>query len=184
MSTDAVSDAAPAWYVLRAYKAEKKAEAVLEAERVEHFIAKKWAVRVYHGRKGRYLVPAIPSLVFVKATREELKALKAANPFMQYVMDLTMPQGVPLSVPAAQMDSFIKIASHSVDTDQVSYLTPDEVDITTGTSVRIHGGIFDGAEGRFVRVKGKRDRRVVVELSGLGTAVAAEVHPDLIEILK
>ena len=49
--------------------------------------------------------------------------------------------------------------------------------------VCIHGGKFDKVKGMFVRVQGKRNRRVVVLLEGV-MAVSAEVHPDLIEVLS
>ena len=49
--------------------------------------------------------------------------------------------------------------------------------------VRIHGGKLNGVMGVFMQVQGKRNRRVVVLLEGV-MAVAAEVHPDLIEVIS
>ena len=48
-----------------------------------------------------------------------------------------------------------------------SYFSPDEINVAKGTKVRIHGGQFNGLEGTFIKVKGARDRRVVVEVSGV-----------------
>jgi transcription antitermination factor NusG len=45
--------------------------------------------------------------------------------------------------------------------------------------VRIIGGMFAGAEGVFVRVKG--DRRVVVNIEGLVAVATTFVHPSMIE---
>ena len=52
-----------------------------------------------------------------------------------------------------------------------------------GTRVCIHGGKLDGVKGMFMRVKGKRNRRVVVMLEGI-MGISAEVHPDLIEVIS
>lgn len=50
--------------------------------------------------------------------------------------------------------------------------------------MRIHGGTFNGTEGIFVKIKGKRNRRVVVLIEGLAAvAINAELSPDIIEIL-
>lgn len=58
-----------------------------------------------------------------------------------------------------------------------------ELDLQKGSRVRIHGGKLNGVTGVFMQVQGKRNRRVVVLLEGV-MAVAAEVHPDLIEVIS
>lgn len=78
------------------------------------------------------------------------------------------------------MDSFIKIASHNEE--NTIYYKPNEIDLEKETHVRIHSGKLNGVEGVFMRVQGKRNRRAVVMLEGI-IAVAAEVHPDLIEVI-
>ena len=45
------------------------------------------------------------------------------------------------------------------------------------------GDNLNGVMGVFMQVQGKRNRRVVVLLEGV-MAVAAEVHPDLIEVIS
>ena len=84
-------------------------------------------------------------------------------------------------VPDEQMDSFIKIASQYEET--TVYYKPEEIDVRKGTRVCIHGGKLDGVKGVFMRVKGKRNRRVVVMLEGI-MGISAEVHPDLIEVIS
>lgn len=173
----------PRWHVMRAYKAEKAAEEWLSGTEMRYFIAKQWAVREYHGRKGRYMVPAIPGIIFIKATRDELAKAKLSMPRLQYVMDRAVTPPEPLTVPERQMENFITVASRALDTESVEFLLPDEQMPAAGTQVRIHGGPFDGVVGTFRRVKGHRNRRLVVELPGLG-AVSAEVKPDLVEVIQ
>lgn len=169
------------WYVMRAYKCENKAEERLSREDgLRYFIPKHYAVRVYHGVKSKRLVPVIPSLVFVQASRKQLVRFKKENNFLQYVMNRTDNGTECLIVPNDQMDNFIKVASRPEE--NLRYFNPDEIDIRKGTPVRIIGGIFDGVEGVFMRTEGVRDKRVVVLLKGV-LAVSAKIHPDLIEVL-
>ena len=86
-----------------------------------------------------------------------------------------------LVVPDDQMESFIKVSSQYGE--NISYYNPDELDLRKGCRVRIHGGKLNGVTGVFMQVQGKRNRRVVVLLEGV-MAVAAEVHPDLIEVIS
>ncbi len=166
---------------MRAYKCEKLAEEKLsDKDGLDYFIAKRYVVRVYHGVKSKRLVPVIPSLVFVHARHDQIVAFKQRYNFLQFAMWERRIGQEYIVVPDDQMYSFIKVASqHEKD---VTYYRPDEIDLKKGTRVRIHGGELDGVEGTFVRVQGKRNRRVVVMLDGI-MAAATEVHPDLIEAL-
>ena len=86
-----------------------------------------------------------------------------------------------LVVPDDQMENFIKVSSQYEE--NIAYYNPDELDFRKGCRVRIHGGKLNGVTGVFMQVQGKRNRRVVVLLEGV-MAVAAEVHPDLIEVIS
>ena len=61
---------------------------------------------------------------------------------------------------------------------QVIYLPPTEYSMQKGDRVRITGGVFEGVEGIFVRVKG--DRRVVVSIQGVMAVATTFIHPSLI----
>lgn len=170
------------WFVMSAYKNEKKAEEKLSGkDGLEYFIPKCYAVRVYHGVKSKRLVPVIPNLVFVHASRKQITDFKKYHNFLQFVTWEKSTRLEYLVVPDEQMESFITIASQYEET--TVYYKPEEIDIRKGTRVCIHGGKFDGVKGVFMRVQGKRNRRVVVMLEGV-MAVSAEVHPDLIEVIS
>lgn len=171
------------WFVMRAYKNEKMAEDRLKDKEygLEYFIPKHYAVKTYHGVKSTRLVPVIPSLVFVHASHSQITEFKKRYNFLQFAMWKKSTGMEYITVPDDQMDSFIQIASlHEKDT---VYYKPDEIDIRKGTRVCIHGGKLDGVKGVFMRVKGKRNRRVVVMLEGI-MGISAEVHPDLIEVIS
>lgn len=169
------------WFVMRAYKCEQKAEHCLQAENVEYFIPKHCVIRVYHGVKSKRFVPVIPSLVFVRATHGRIVDFKKRHNFLQFAMWEKSTGIEYIIVPDYQMKPFIRVASQ-LD-KEVTFYTPEEIDLSEGTRVRIHGGELDGVEGTFVRVQGKRNRRVVVMLDGI-MAVATEVHPDIIEVIE
>lgn len=170
------------WFVMRAYKSEKRAEEKLNGkDGLEYFIPKYYAVRVYHGVKSRRLVPVIPNLVFVHASRMQITEFKKRYNFLQFVMWEKSTGLEYLVVPDDQMESFIKVSSQYEE--NISYYSPDELDLRKGRRVRIHGGKLNGVTGIFMQVQGKRNRRIVVLLEGV-MAVAAEVHPDLIEVIS
>ena len=170
------------WFVMRAYKSEKRAEEKLKGkDGLEYFIPKCYAVRVYHGVKLKRLVPIIPNLVFVHASRTQITDFKKRYNFLQFVMWEKSTGLEYLVVPDDQMESFIKVSSQYGE--NISYYNPDELDLRKGCRVRIHGGKLNGVTGVFMQVQGKRNRRVVVLLEGV-MAVAAEVHPDLIEVIS
>ncbi len=169
------------WYVMRAYKSENLAEEKLSGEGgLEFFIPKHYVMRTFHGRKSKRLVPVIPSLVFVHASKDQILAFKKLYNFLQFVMWEKSTGSECLVVPDRQMEDFIKVSSQLEES--TVYFKPEEINIKRGTRVHIHGGRFDGVDGVFMQVKGKRNRRLVVMLEGI-MAVVAEVDPDLVEIL-
>lgn len=170
------------WFVMRAYKNEQAAEERLKGKNgLEYFIPKHYVVRSYHGVKSRRLVPVIPSLVFVHAAHKQITEFKKTYNLLQFVTFGKSHGMEYLVVPDKQMDDFIKIASHHEE--DLNYLKPEEVNIGKGTRVRVHGGKFDQVEGVFVRIQGKRNRRVVVMLDGI-MGISVEIHPDLIEVIS
>ena len=94
---------------------------------------------------------------------------------IRYIMDRETNQ--PITKPETQMRSFIAVSgSHD---QQVVYLDPTTITFKKGERVRVTGGLFEGVEGEFVRVKG--DRRVVVSIQGVMAIATAFIHPSLIE---
>lgn len=170
------------WFVMRAHKSEKKAEEMLSAEGgMEFYIPKTYAVRVYHGVKTKQLVPVIPGMVFVHAGHDRIVDFKKGHNFLQFITRKTTSGTDYMVIPDGQMDDFIRVtANPEINT---VYFRPDEIDLEQGTRVRILGGELSGVTGVFMRVQGKRNRRVVVTLDGIVSAVT-EVSPDLIEVIK
>ena len=173
------------WYAMRAYKNEMRAEEAVQAlPSLDCFVAKRYELRTYHGKKVRKLVPLIPSLVFVRGTKSDIQRLKLRYQFFQYIGSAFGGEKFrPLTVPDNQMADFMKVAGEYES--GVQYVSPDEVALTKGTRVRVIGGVFDGVEGVMLYDKTKTGAKVVVSLpESLGSISTAEISPDLLEVIE
>ena len=165
------------------YRRELRAKEYLDNKGVECFVPMKEAlVERRDGTKSRKMVPAIHNLVFVHTTKERIKALKQGVNFLQYHTKPIAGKNVPIIVPDYQMQQFITVTTAS--NEALTYLRPEEVDIKKGTKVRVHGGVFDGTEGYFVKVQGKRSRRVVMLIEGITAVALTEISTDFIEVIS
>lgn len=169
------------WYAIRVtYSRELQLKDYLDEQQVENFIPMHYEYVIRDERKTRKLVPAIHNLVFVRSTRrylDDLKVAKARTIPIRYIMDHITRR--PMVVPDRQMHSFIAVAGNY--DEQIVYLDAAEVNLKKGDRVRITGGVFEGVEGEFLRVKG--DRRVVVAIQGVMAVATAFVHPSMIEVI-
>lgn len=169
------------WYAMRAtYRRELDAMHLLEKERLGCFVPMQYKVSVRKGRKVRALVPVIHNLIFVHARPSEVQRVKSQVTYLQYITDTR--SGRKIVVPEAEMRRFIAVAG-TYD-DQLLYFRPEELNLSKGTKVRITGGDFEGQEGIFLKVKGARDRRVVIQIQGVIAVAMATIHPDLIEVVS
>ena len=171
------------WFAMSApYQNELRVQKLLDKASIECFVPMCYKVIHRNGKKYRVWQPAVSNLVFVRATRPVLQETKRYIPFLQYH---TRPEGgrnVPITVPDEQMDSFIKVCRSSEE--KLVYLTGDEISrLEKGVRVRVLDGIFDGVEGTFVRLKGCRKKRIVVQVQGLVGVALTEINTDLIEVL-
>lgn len=173
------------WFAMRAtYGRNMEAKKMLDESGVESFIPMHHVISLGRGgRKIKKYVPVVRDLVFVHTTSEGMLRLKEE---IDYLRNIYIPTAEGrkriVVVPDSQMDSFIMV-SGSLD-EGIMYFRPEEVNIAKGTKVRIHGGQYDGLEGTFLKVKGAREKRVVVEISGVIVVATATLACDLVEVLN
>ena len=171
------------WYAMRAtYHRELDAKRALDKQAVENFIPMRYEIRVKNRRKKRELVPAIHNLIFVRTTPAIIKQAKAMISYLQYIVQIEEGKKTPVIVPDIQMQRFIAVAG--THDEQLIYLNPGEIDMAKGTRIRVRGGILDGQEGVFIKVKGINDKRVVILIQGCVAVATATVHPGLIEVIS
>lgn len=171
------------WYVLRTvFRKELAVRDSLRQRGIHCYVPLRYLVEQQHGHKVRRLVPAVPSLVFVHGTVEAVSLAK--HSFRETVYWLTRPvmyqeQREKVIVPDKAMEDFIRVTQQAEA--EVTYFRPDEVSLSKGEHIRIHGGVFDGVEGVLLKVKGKRSRQLVVTIPDLAVA-AVTITPDVVEV--
>lgn len=164
------------WYPVRVpYCRELKLKSILDSLGVESYLPMKYVEKVVGNHKQRSLEPAIHNLLFVHASRDFLQSAKTrlerSVPF-RYIMDKSDKK--PLSVPQKQMEDFIRVTS--TESEELIYLENPSFASKVGETVIIKYGVFEGVEGKILRIK--NNRKVVVEIEGLA-AVAIAYIPSL-----
>lgn len=171
------------WYAMRVpYRNELKVQLKLQEKGIETFIPKRKKIVKKRGKTSYELLPAVNNLIFVHSSLSVIKNLKQEILNLQYLVNKLEGESIKIVVRDNEMQSFIKAVENLEE--EITYLSPEEINIEKGTRVRIIGGNFDGVEGIFVKVKGKRNKKVVVMLDKLLAVVIAEIDPDLIEVIK
>lgn len=179
------SDSTVCWYVMRAVACgcHKSIRATLEEAGVEFFQPLHTVVRRKAGRVVKSLEPLISNIFFVRGSKADLLPYTTSrcNHFQFYYDHCSGKQADCLRVPDKQMSDFMRVYRETLSDPQV--FTLGELQLRPGARVRILGGPFHGIEGTFQRVKGHRNRQLVVTLEGL-LAITAAISPELVEIIK
>lgn len=170
------------WYVMRAYKKELAAEQALsKAEGWTFFLPKRRVWRIRHGERRQVLVPAIPNLLFVYATRRDILSFKQSCPYLQFAIWRKTTGTVYLTVPDRQMQDFIRVTNAALEQQtDILFSPPEGIDLKRGTRVRVRSGELEGLCGTLLKLRGKRAKRVVVMLENVAAA-SIELPPELIE---
>lgn len=168
------------WFAMRVtYRREFLAKKLLDDQGIENYIPKKWVID--SSKRKKKLVPVIRNLIFVYARPSVIQNFKTWSgiTFLQYMVDKR--SGKKIIVPEDQMRQFI---AATADYDEsLLFFKPEELNLSKGTRVRVKAGPMEGREGIFVKVKGARDRRLVIQIEGVIAVALASVHPDLIQVL-
>lgn len=146
---------------------------------LEAFVPLQYVVKKVRGQKHRALVPAISKLIFIKGTLDEVKEYLLNAHYVVYICKSTFSNKEEyLTVPTKAMEDFIAVTEHHEE--QVTYFRPEEISLQEGDRIRIKDGLYEGREGVIMRIKGKRNRHLVVQIPGMLIA-AVELSPDMIE---
>lgn len=149
---------------------------------LESFVPLKYDVKKRQGHDRRVLVPALSRYIFVKGPLETIQDYIANAHFVVYLQRSTFSGRKDyLTIPSKAMDNFIAVTENNEQ--RVTYFSPDEIRLNVGDQIRIKGGLYDGREGTIMRIKGKRNRHLVVQIPGILIA-AVQMSPDMIELLS
>lgn len=173
------------WFAMRAtYGRNMEVKKKLDEAGFESFVPMRYVVSLdRRGRKTKKYVPVVRDLIFVHTDQASMLTLKQQHESLRNIY-IPSEDGRkrPVIVSDQQMESFMKVTKTL--SDGLLFFTPDEVNLNKGVKVRIHGGQFNGLEGTFIKVRGARDKRVVVEVSGVIVVATCSLKCDLIEVIK
>lgn len=172
------------WYAMSAtFGRSLKAKEYLDAQGITCFVPMKYVLVLGEKRgKIRKLVPAINNLLFVYTTKEIIQEHKVRLGYLHYLTTPVNGRNVPILVPEAEMQQFITVCE--THNERLVYLSPEEVHLEKGTPVKIVGGEFDGVEGTFVKVSGKRKKQVVVCVQGIAAVMIVEFADGYLQVLE
>ena len=146
---------------------------------LQAFVPLTYVVRTHRGQKHRTLVPAVSRLLFVKGTLEEVKDYIQHAHYVVFIRKSTFSNKEDyLTVPTKAMEDFITVTENHEE--HVTYFRPEEISLQEGDKICIKGGFYDGREGIIMRIKGKRNKHLVVQIPGVLIA-AIELSPEMIE---
>lgn len=170
------------WFVMRDLKRPNSltpAFRTLPEMGIETFTPMHNCVVMHKGVKTREDLPYIHDLLFVHSTSEEIDAIVSHMPTLQYRF-VRGGYRQPMLVSDRDMDRFIK-AVQTVESPQ--YFSPSEITPEMiGRQVSIIGGQLDGYEGKLLKCRGSRKRRLLIAIPNIIVA-AIEVEPEFIRLL-
>lgn len=164
------------WYVMAAYKLELKTESSLLDAGMDVFLPKQTIyVKLPHRRPKAVERPAIPSLIFVNASRQQLLDFKRRNDDrIKFQMTPLNGSLDYLTVPDRQMADFIHLWT-ARDTYNATLSTDP---IPPGSPVRIISGPMAGLTGTFLRQLKTRARNqlstTIATISGVASVDPCE----------
>ena len=162
-------------YALRMSLAEK---ALSLEDRLDYYLPKHFVLKRYASGMKRVLVPLLPSMVFVRGRFSEVHRFQSIYSFIGFA---TLPKDghrTPIVVPDPDMENFRIVADKC--RDDLTYYSPREMKMHKGEYIRIIGGLFDGAVAKLVKVPGKRNRKLVVELPGIAEVATTSIEPQFV----
>ena len=173
VSVENVPDANRQWYVLRVlYGRIIKAKAFVEAKGLECYVPLRYKEVRKQGKKRIITEPLLPSFLFVHATYSQVEALCRNNnalvgrTLLSFYYDHTSyredapDKNPPLTISDSAMDNFIRLTS--IKNPHIIPVTSENIMYKFGDEVVVTEGEFIGIHGRVARIAGQQ--RVVVEL--------------------
>ena len=165
------------WYPVRVFFG--RAEAIKKATEDaggEFFYPMRLVEKFTSGGLKYIEEPLVRSLIFLKATRQELRDLKARNN-SSLVPYYDRQTHAPLVVPEKQMDLFIDLCK--LKDSGLEYLGEDGPAYHQGDKVRVTDGIFKGFVGHIKRIR--HDRKLIVTIEGVAAFATRFIPPSMLE---
>lgn len=181
---DTSPEAEKCWFVMRDLKrtnAKNPAYRQLSSEGFEVFTPLIERIQTKGGKRVKEFVPIIHDMLFVNSSKAMLDPIVMRTDTLQYRYVKGAGYCVPLIVPTADMNRFMKAVNSGAD---VVYYRPEEIKPSMcGSRIRIIGDApLNGLEGKLLSIPRSKKKRLLIELKGILSA-AVEVQPDFIQFL-
>lgn len=165
------------WYALKVFYNRVVYLKSLLPEGMESYVPLHTVESYDKGQLSYVETQLIPSLMFVRCQGAWLEKFKREHNdvFMYYTK---AGDSKPGPVPDSEMRSFILVTSADAGR-HVKYFGADAPEYHTGDRVRVIDGIYKGAEGYIKRIK--KDRKLIVSVSGVAVVAVSSIHPDFLE---
>ena len=173
VSVENVSGANEQWFVLRvSYGRILKAQTYIEGKGIDCYVPLRYKQITKQGKKRIVTEPLLPSFIFVRATCSQVTTLcrnvntSDSRPLLSFYYDHTSfredapGKNSPLIISNSAMDNFIRLTS--IKNPHVIPVTSENIKYKMGDEVVITEGEFMGVHGRVARIAGQQ--RIVVEL--------------------
>ena len=171
----------PQWFALKVSRKESLAMKVMEDAGLRAYCPMAATDTTIHGQKKIVERPLIPNTIFVFAPFRRINALKNQNTFITYCYKKVDGKFKILQVPTREMELFID--SSTKMKNDITYFSPEEVELKQGDRVKIVGGLFDGYEGTLLKAKGRAKRMFLINFEMLG-AIGTHIEPQYIRVIK
>jgi transcription antitermination factor NusG len=156
------------WFVLRvSYGRIIKAKTYVECKGIDCFVPLRYRQITKQGKKRIVTEPLLPSFLFVHATCSQVETLfrklnaSTSRSLLSIYYDHTsFREDAPLVISDSAMDNFIRLTS--IKNPHVIPVTSENIMYKLGDEVVITEGEFMGIHGRVARIAGQQ--RVVMEL--------------------
>lgn len=137
------------------------------------------------GRPRRAEAPLLLNYAFLRASAAELRALRAACPEVNPVIDRASEASAEgrrryVTLSDAAVEAFRRIAA--AEADNLPVYAPGEIDLTTADTVRVVDGPFRGIVGRIVRQRGSSASRIALEIGNGYFASTIRIEPRYIAL--
>lgn len=153
---------------------------MLDKDGLRHFYPK--TTRVVHNRHGSHVEEKaiIPPYVFIYATYDEIRQFKLQKDNISFIRVSSADSHTTMKVSDKEMADFIKVVEQREEKTRI--YNAGEIELVRGQRIRIIGGNLDGVEGTLLKIKGVRDKRLVVNIPGVMFATSP-VDKTFIQLL-
>ena len=158
------------WYVvgISSVHQELRVRNDLRQAGMESYVPLSYEMKMINGRRERKLVPTITGLVFVRTSFNLFKDYAMGTSSRIYLRKSSFSNKEDyLTVSDQDMQRFIDVTTAYLE--NISYFKPDEVTLHAGELVEIQIG-SKTYQAEIKRIKGKRGKRLVVEIPVHGTS--------------